>query len=281
MDFVDMHTHSTYSDGTLTPAELVKQAFEAALKAVSLTDHDTVEGIPEAISEAEKLGLELMPGVEISTDANPEMHILGFFDASNYKKIEKALSVPRENRKLRNEKIIRKLNSLGYDIALSDIKKNVGGDVTGRVHIAAALIEKGYIKSIEEGFSNLLAEGRPAYVEREKLSPADVVGMIAESGGIPVLAHPKYLGKGEKEFDELIIKLKGYGLMGIEVYYADNSHLETVKFQNIARKHKLIATGGSDFHGGVRTDVKLGTGRGSLKVGYEAFQKIKNALKLK
>ncbi|MDD4494554.1 MAG: PHP domain-containing protein [Eubacteriales bacterium] len=279
MDFVDMHTHSTYSDGTLTPAELVKQASKAGLKAIALTDHDTVEGIPEAIKEAEKLGLELMPGVEISTDANPEMHILGYFDASNYRKIEKALSVPRDNRKLRNKKIIKKLNALGYDIALSDIKKSTGGDVTGRVHIALALIEKGYIKSVEEGFSKLLAEGRPAYAERERLTPADVIGMLAKSGGIPVLAHPKYLGKGEAEFDELLIDLKSYGLMGIEAYYADNSYLETVKFLNFARKHTLIATGGSDFHGGVRTDVMLGTGRGNLKVGYESFLKVKEALK--
>lgn len=279
MGLVDMHIHSHYSDGTDTPAALVKLASEAGLKAIALTDHDTVEGVAEALTAAAKLEIEIMPGVEISTDADPEMHILGYFLPEAYKRIENTLDTARRNRMVRNEKIIKKLNKLGFDISLDEVRVKTNGDIMGRVHIAEVLVDKGYSASIDDAFSKLLAQGRPAYAKREMLSPEYSIKMISDAGGIPVLAHPRFLEKTGEELEALIIELKTYGLMGIEAFYPGNTERETETYTELAKRQGLLITGGSDFHGIVREDVFIGTGDGNLKVDYKYFLKIKEALK--
>lgn len=278
MKTADMHTHSTYSDGSMTPAEVVKRAAALGLGAIALTDHDTVGGIAEALEEALKAGLEVMPGVEISTDFNPEMHILGYFNKNDYMRIEAALNIVRENREKRNERIIEKLNKLGYAITAQDAKRYAKQSITARVHIAEALFEKGYTKSIDEGFEKLIGDGRPAYVKRAKITPQEGMMMISQAGGIPVIAHPRNLGIGMVQFEKTVAELKLNGLKGIEVFYADNSRYEDAQYLSVAKRYGLLATGGSDFHGTGRSDVEIGSGRGSLNVDYTYFAAVKAAL---
>lgn len=278
MNNVDMHTHSTYSDGSMTPAEVVKRAVKFGLRAIALTDHDTVEGVAEALEEGLRTGLEVMPGVEISTEFNPEMHVLGYFRNKDYMKINDVLRHIRDDRNKRNARIIEKLNKLGFDITGEDVARHTKENITGRVHIASALFEKGYINSIDEGFVKFLAEGKPAYVKREKITPQDGIMMIAEAGGIPVIAHPKYLGIGMSQFGKTVAELRLKGLKGIEVYYADNSRFEDAQYSSVAKRYGLLETGGSDFHGGARPEVEIGRGRGNLMVDYMYYSAVKDAL---
>lgn len=278
MDLVDMHIHSTYSDGSMTPEEVVRRAIRLGLKAIALTDHDTVEGVGEALEESKKTGLEVMPGVEISTEFGPEMHILGYFNKNGYEKIEDVLKNIRNNRNKRNARIIEKLNKLGFEIAASDVARHARNSITGRVHIAAALCEKGYIKSIDEGFERYLGDGKPAYIKREKVTPLDGIRMITEAGGISVLAHPKHLGIGMFRFGKTVADLKQNGLRGIEVFYADNSRFEDAQYSSVAKRYGLLETGGSDFHGTARPEVELGSGRGNLAVDYSYFKAVKEIL---
>lgn len=278
MNTVDMHTHSTYSDGSMTPAEVVRRAANLGLRAIALTDHDTVEGAAEALEEGLKCGLEVMPGVEISTELNPELHLLGYFKKNDYMRIEASLRQVRNDRGKRNELIIEKLNKLGFEITAQDAARHAKESITGRVHIAAALFEKGYTKSIDEGFEKFIGDGKPAYVKREKITPQNGMSMIAEAGGIPVIAHPRNLGMGIVQFEKTVADLKLKGLRGIEVFYSDNSRYEDAQYLSVVKRFGLLATGGSDFHGTVRPEVEIGSGRGSLKIDYMYYLAVKNAL---
>ncbi len=307
---VDLHTHSNCSDGSMRPAELVRHAAAAGLKALALTDHDTVAGIDEAAGEAERLGIGFIPGVEISvdytgapgipgvssipgvsdvTDIAGEMHMLGYFTLNNYSNIRPILEDMRMSRENRNPRIIARLNELGMEISEDEVRNAAEGETVGRVHIAKVLAAKGYVADIDDAFAKYLAIGGKAYFKKDKLSPAEGIAEIRKAGGIPVLAHPSYLGldcssgsghgcRPGSRFDYLISGLKDSGLMGIEAYYSSNTDRQTSCYLNIASKYSLIVTGGTDFHGENRPSVRIGTGPGNLRVPYSVYEALNKTL---
>lgn len=274
--YIDLHTHSSVSDGSMTPGELVRYAHAKRLRAIALTDHDTVDGIEEALREAERLDFELVPGLEISVDYKREMHILAYFTGCSYRNMEEVLFFLRRSREERNPKIIRKLNEMGFEITLEEVVKEARGQIVGRPHIARAMFKKGYVTSMVEAFDRYLSSGRPAYYKKEKLTPAQGIREIANAGGIPVLAHPMYLGLDFHELDRLIEELKAAGLKGVEAFYVDNTPEQTLICLKLAEKHNLLVTGGSDFHGAFKPDIEIGTGHGNLQIPYELLEKMKS-----
>lgn len=274
--FVDLHTHSTASDGSMTPIEIVRYAKERGLAAVALTDHDTVDGINQALEESERVGIEVIPGVEISLDYNTEMHMLGYFFNGSYKKIEPLLEWFRRSREERNPKMIEKLKQMGFDISIDEVVAEAKGRVVARPHIASIMVKKGYVKNVAEAFENYISNGKPAYVKKDSLTPEEGIKAIRDAGGIPVLAHPIYLGLDLRKLDKLLSRLVSEGLMGIETYYVDNSREDTGNHLNLAIKYNIVATGGSDFHGSFKPDIEIGKGRGNLKVPYEVLERLKD-----
>lgn len=275
--YIDLHTHTTVSDGSMAPEELVRHAYKKDLAAVAITDHDEISGIEQAIGAGKALGIEVVPGVEISVNFKTEMHLLGYFFYSGYETIEGTLADLREKREKRNPKIISKLNELGFNITLSEVMAQAPGGNTGRPHIARLLMDKGYVGSIEEAFDKYLGSGRPAYYKKDKLSPAEGISEIARAGGIPVLAHPIYLNMNAGQLDTLLEELAVKGLKGIEAYYTDNSEEQTTEFLHLADKHNLLVTGGSDFHGRFKPEIEIGTGRGNLRVPYRLLPGLKQS----
>jgi predicted metal-dependent phosphoesterase TrpH len=272
---IDLHTHSTASDGTMEPGELVKYAKSRGLAAIALTDHDTVEGIKEAYEEGLRIGFEVVPGLEISVDFEPEMHILGYFFGNSYLDIEDTLICLRKSREERNPEIIKKLNDMGFDINMEEVSKIAARGVVGRAHIAKVLVDKGYVGSVGEAFDKFLSSGRPAFVKRDKFTPEQGINEIIRAGGIPVLAHPIYLGRSYAELDSLFYELKIMGLKGIEAYYVDNTPQDTENMVKLAHKHGLLITGGSDFHGTFKSDIEIGVGYGNLDIPYELLERLK------
>lgn len=272
---IDLHTHTTASDGSMTPAELVRHAFEKGLAAIAVTDHDSMDGIEYALHEGRKLGIEVIPGVEISVDFDPEMHLLGYFLNGYYEPILKSLEELRLMREQRNPKIIRKLNELGFDITMEEVSKKADGVNVGRPHIARALMDKGYVDSIAEAFEKYLSAGKPAYFKKDKLTPEEGVALITRSGGTPVLAHPVYLGMAGIELEQLLPRLKAAGLRGIEAVYSENTQEQTARLLKLAEANGLAVTGGSDFHGSFKPHIEIGIGRGSLRIPYELLDRLK------
>ena len=273
--YIDLHTHTTASDGSMEPAELVRYAKYRGLAAVAITDHDTVDGLDEALAAGDEAGIEVIPGVEIGVDFDTEMHILGYFPCRTHSKIADTLRALRKNREERNPKIVNKLNEMGFRITMDEVKKEAQGNVVGRPHIAKVLVKKGFVNSIEEAFEKYLANGRPAYFKKDKLSPRQGIQEILQAGGIPVLAHPKHLHIDMAHLDTLLRELKMKGLKGIEAYYVDNTPIETGSFLRLAIKHDLIVTGGSDFHGRFKPNIEIGIGHGNLKVPYELLENLR------
>ncbi|OGO31301.1 MAG: phosphatase [Chloroflexi bacterium RBG_16_56_11] len=248
MSRVDLHVHSTASDGKYRPEDIVRKAADLNIEVLSITDHDSTDGILPARQAARAFpGLRFIPGVEISTDIpEGEAHILGYFvDYASYK-FKAALKKFRESRVGRARGMITKLAGLGIDIDWRRVQEIAGDGAIGRPHIARAMLEKGYIKSFEEAFDKYIGHGCPAYVEREKMTPAEAVALVVRSRGVPVLAHPFTVG-GDPE--AMVIELKKAGLAGIEAYYKENTGEQTAAMLAMADKYGLIATGGSDFHG--------------------------------
>nr|WP_083436982.1 PHP domain-containing protein [Thermincola ferriacetica] len=278
---IDLHVHTTASDGTLTPAELIRYARGRNLAAVAITDHDTIDGLPEALKEAKQQGFELIPGVEISVEHPAgEMHILGYFVDINNRELAEALQELRRYREERNPRMLQKLRDLGMDISMAEVAEKAGGKVVGRPHFAAVMVEKGYVASFEEAFDKYLGAGKAAYVKKEKLTPRQGIELIQKAGGIPVLAHPKYLGYNSIELlIEELKNLKGYGLQGIEAYYSAYSPEETELYLKLAGDYGLLVTGGTDFHGSNKPEIEIGIGCGNLRIPYEILAPLKEAKK--
>ena len=275
VDLTDLHTHTTVSDGSMLPAELMKYAKHKGLKAIAITDHDTTDGLYEAVQEGKRIGLEVIPGIEISADFSPEMHILGYFPNGDYSGISGILVDLRSKREERNPRIVNKLNELGLGISMEEVLAKSSGGVTGRPHIAKVLIEKGYVHSLEEAFDKYLASGRPAYFKKDKLTPRQCIGEISAAGGLPVLAHPIYLRMEYEQLDALLAELVQSGLKGVEAYYVDNTPQQTGMLLKLAEKHRLLVTGGSDFHGSFKPEIDIGIGRGDLRIPYVLLENMK------
>jgi predicted metal-dependent phosphoesterase TrpH len=276
---IDLHTHSVYSDGTDTPAELVAMADERGLSALALTDHDSVGGIPELLAAATTAAVEAVPGIELSAECDKgTMHVLGYFIDYTCQTLLGKVEKVRTGREERNHEILKKLNRLGFRLLWEDIRKQAGRDVVGRPHIAAALVECGHVKSKKAAFDRLLAKGRPGYIDRERYTATECIDLIRQAGGISVLAHPSTIYLPDEQLRILIAGLKERGLGGIEVYYAEHRPENIRKFTGWAEALDLICTGGTDFHGANSPDLKLGTGFGQLHVPDEALDQLKAAI---
>ena len=247
MSKVDLHLHSSVSDGVLSPDEVVAKAAELGLTAISLTDHDNVDGIAPALIAAEKYpSLVFIPGLEISTDITTgEVHLLGYYVDHTNPELLTALKKLRDSRLVRAQQMVRKLSEMGMSIEWERVKMLSGNGSVGRPHIAQALLEKGYIETIKEAFSKYIAFGGPAYVPREKMTPSEAIELITRANGFAVLAHPLNISK----LDILLKTMVKAGLTGLEVYYKDYSVEERESLARLADKYRLIATGGTDYHG--------------------------------
>ncbi len=244
---VDLHLHSTASDGRLSPAELVRKAAAEGLAVIALTDHDTVGGIAAAVEATHTFRtLRLIPGIEISTDiAEGEVHILGYFIDYTDVNLLAALEKMRNSRWERGRAMVIRLGELGCPLDWERVLEIAGDGTIGRPHIAQAMLENGYVKSFQEAFEKYIGYDCPAYVEREKVTPPGAVEMVIKAGGLPVLAHPLTVPEPEK----MAARLKKAGLIGIEAHYKSYTAEDIERLVNIANQHNLIATGGSDFHG--------------------------------
>jgi len=247
MSRIELHIHTTASDGTFTPGEIIRKAADRGMEYVAVTDHDTVGGVAEAMTAAAKFpGLTCLPGLEINTDVeNGEAHVLGYFLDYYDPGLNAHLERLRVSRVGRAQRMIEKLAALDIDIAWERVKELAGSGSIGRPHIALALLEKGYIKTFNEAFDRYIGHGGSAYVERAKISPAEAVAIIAAARGVAVLAHPFTVGDPAAMVKELVPA----GLCGLEVYYGDYNTGQVATLRGLCREHGLIATGGSDYHG--------------------------------
>ncbi len=270
---IDLHVHSTFSDGSFTPEQLLAAADATGLSAIALTDHDSVGGLPRFLAAAKERRVRAIPGVEISADSpSGSLHILGYDIDAAAKTLNEKLEYIRASRAERNEKILYNLNKLGLHLSMNEIQSQAGEDIVGRLHFARALQVRGYVKTTDEAFGKYLAKGKPGYGERLRLSPADSIGMIREAGGLAVLAHPFTLQMKSKELDEFVGELASHGLAGIEVLYPQHNSRTQRAYRRLADKHGLAITGGTDFHGASIPDVKLGVGFGDLCVPDELLE---------
>ena len=277
---VDLHMHTTHSDGTFLPRDLVRLAKEKGLRCISVTDHDTMSSFEECAEEAEKLGVELIPGIEISADFEPgTLHILGFFMDRNHAKLKATLAEIQKAREERNPQIVEKLNKLGIAITFKEVEAESGGKQVGRPHFARVLLKKGVVKTMEEAFRKYLAKGKPAYVDKRRLSSREALQRIREAGGIASIAHPKQMRLEEPELSKEIERLVEEGLGGLEAYNSCQNREEAQLYTRLAKRFNLFVTGGSDFHGANKPDVELGNLGDGAVLGYEVIEAMKTSLK--
>ena len=253
----DLHIHTTASDGTDSPEAVVALAAGKGFSIIAITDHDTMCGVPEAVAAGEKYGVRVIGGVEISAGGQTEVHVLGY-GVRDVERLEQTLTLMRDKRAERMAGMVEKLRALGVDVTLDEVTALSGGSV-GRSHLARVLIDKGVVRDVREAFAKYLSPGKPAYVEREKLGVQQAVRLIADCGGLPVIAHPGQ-NRGESYWGrERFHALKAYGLRGIEVYHMAHGAAKAAAFERIARAENLLVTGGSDYHGKVK-NVGIGDG---------------------
>lgn len=270
MGLVDLHVHSNASDGTLTPAEVVRLAREGGLRAVALTDHDTIDGLAEAVAAGPAYGVEIIPGVEVSARfAGGTMHILGLEIDFRNGHLNDRLAVLKRARAERNPQIIAKLNALGINITLEQVEKISGEGQMGRPHIARAMMEAGYVRSIQEAFDLYLRYHGKAYVPKFRFPPEEAIAMIREVQGVPVLAHPYTLGLGSPlALKNTLVELMSLGLGGIEAIYTEHTPEQEALYLRLARELGLLVTGGSDFHGDNKPEIVLGSMPGQERLTY-------------
>jgi predicted metal-dependent phosphoesterase TrpH len=278
---IDLHIHTTASDGTFTPEQVVSHAHQLKLKAIAITDHDTVAGSKEALRSGVPPSLGFLTGVEISSTPPPSypgsgsFHLLGYSIRLDDPNLNRTLEKLQQARKNRNPAIINRLNKLGISITLDEVAKETGEGQLGRPHIAQLMVKKGVVASIDEAFDQFLGTGKPAYVDKQRVECFKAIKIILDAGGVPVLAHPGLLDyKTEDQLDELVGKLKKAGIQGMEVYYSGHTQDQTRLYAELAQRHGLLMTGGSDFHGAIQPEIEMGSGQGDLIVPYELFEKL-------
>jgi 3',5'-nucleoside bisphosphate phosphatase len=274
VEFIDLHSHTNESDGTLTPVELVQLAIHANLAALAITDHDTFEGFEKALPFAQTASFDLIRGIELNSRLylpgakQPRFaHVLGYFPSNEPTPAFQAwLSQQREDRRARNRKLIGALERGGIGITLEEVEAR-GRSLTGRPHFARILVEKGYAKNTEDAFQRYLGEEAPSYVERESHRLEEVIRVVRLGGGIPVIAHPIRLGLAGEQEREVLASAKEAGLLGLEVYHSEHSATAQAYYKKLAEDLDLAPTGGSDFHGDVKPTVRLGEGiAGNVRV---------------
>lgn len=277
---IDLHIHSTASDGSASPREILAMAQAARLGAIAITDHDTVDGARAALAAGIPDRLRFATGVEFSAEIptafsqSGTLHILGYFLDLDHPELARALSLCQEARLARNPRIISKLSEMGFPITLAEVTELAGEGQVGRPHIARVLLEKGVVASVEQAFDLYMGKGKPAYVGKFRLAAEDAISVIRQSGGVPVLAHPSSLEMEDAELFRLVAALAEMGLAGVEVYYPGHGQGLVKKYLGLAREHDLAATGGTDFHGASKPGIKMGFGAGDLHVPYHLFTSL-------
>jgi predicted metal-dependent phosphoesterase TrpH len=266
--YADLHLHTTFSDGTYSPEQLVIEANRSGFAAIAITDHDILDGIEPALLAGEQYGVEVIPGVELSAESDgEEIHILGFYMDCQNQQFREKLREFRGSRHVRAMGMVDKLNQLGMDIEYDDVFKRVDSTSVGRPHVAAALVERGHVATLSEAFSRFLGDGRPAYLPKQKLSPTEAVAMILEVDGIPVLAHP-----GVSQQD-ILPELVSSGLMGLEAFHPYHTVELSNYYCDLAKQYNLLITGGSDYHGQGKDKMAMG----SIRLPYEYVDALKEA----
>jgi predicted metal-dependent phosphoesterase TrpH len=278
MSRLDLHLHTTHSDGSLAPGDVVALAHKAGVTALAITDHDITTAIPEAIVAGQALGIEVIPGIEISSiHGESEIHVLGYFLDWRDPALNQWLLSQRASRHRRNPLIIGKLQALGIDITYDEVRALAGTDAVGRPHIARVLMEKAVVANAKEAFDRFLANGKPAYVARELPGPTEAIQWIKQAGGLAVLAHPTWVKTTEGTLTDLVRQLKAAGLDGVEVHYSTHTPRQTREYLSLAKQINLLVTGGSDFHGATKPDIEVGIGKGTLHVPDSLLPKLKEA----
>lgn len=279
MNIVDLHVHSNKSDGSYTPAELVSYALEKGLSAFALTDHDTTEGLAEAMEASKDQPVEVIPGIEFSTEyEGRDIHILGLFIDYEEEQFKKHLIAFQQSRITRNEKMCARLSEAGIDITYDALLSEFPGSVITRAHYAKYLLAHGYTKSMKEAFERYVGDNCPYFVPREKVTPVQAVKLILQSHGIPILAHPPLYHMGKERLDTLISTLADAGLMGIEAVYSTYCASEEREMKALAKKYNLCISGGSDFHGNTKPGLDLAVGYGKLFIPEEILDNLKKRI---
>lgn len=277
MSRLDLHLHTTHSDGSFSPTEVIDLAHKAGVTALAITDHDITTGILEATLAGQEHGIDVIPGIEISSIiGTSELHILGYFLDYQDARLNERLARLRDSRHRRNPKIIERLQAAGIAITYEEVRALAGTDSVGRPHIARVLMEKGVVASAKEAFDLWLADGRPAYVPRELPTPSDAMQWIREAKGLPVLAHPTWVKPTDGTLTDLVRQLKADGLDGVEVHYSTHTPRQTREYLALAKQLDLLVTGGSDFHGLTKPDIDVGIGKGTLHVPGSLLDKLRN-----
>ncbi|MCK4812533.1 MAG: DUF2061 domain-containing protein [Candidatus Marinimicrobia bacterium] len=253
---LDLHTHSTYSDGTVAPQEIIELASKKHCKYISITDHDNFNHVP--LIKNIPSNIIYIPGVEISAEFPSTLHILGYAFDPEHTELKNTLQTLQDVRKKRNEAMIKKMETHGFHIRMDELIAESKGGIIGRPHFANQMLKKGYVASYQEAFDTHLAKGKPLYMDKKRLAPKEAIRLILDAGGIPVMAHPYQTKLDNEELEQLIIELKSYGLLGIEAYYSRHSKAQVRHYLHLAKKHDLLVTAGSDFHGKNKANITLG-----------------------
>ena len=275
---LDLHAHTTASDGDQSPAQLVQRAHVIGLTALAVTDHDTTAGLPEALEAGRRFGVEIVPGIELSAEIEVgQCHILGLLIDPSNPALNDRLREVIENRDRRNARIVEKMQrELHFDITLEEVEAESGGQVVARPHFAKLLLRKGYVTSMQQAFDEYLATGAKAYVERDRLTPAECFALIHGAGGVAILAHPNNLKRDAADTEAEILRLKTLGMDGIEALYNRHSPEENAHYLALAARHDLLTSGGSDFHGlTVKPTVILGHVEGDRPAPLRLLQNLK------
>lgn len=284
MNIIDLHVHSTASDGTDSPAEVVKRAKDAGLCAFALTDHDTCAGLPKARGAAAQLGIELVNGIEFScsstigASSGREIHMLGLFIDDNNAYFKEFLDTLTESRRKRNEEMVRLLREAGFDISLDELYDTFGNVVITRAHFARLLLMKGYVNDIKKAFDRYLGDGCSCYVKRDRINPKTAIDMIHEAGGLAILAHPLLYKLSQSDVRELVEGLAKMGLDSVEAMYSTHSAGDEAFLKQLAKNNGLGYSGGSDYHGSNKPHIQIGIGRGGLRIGYHVLEQLKERL---
>jgi len=275
---IDLHVHTTASDGDMSPAACVDEAKQLGLAAIAITDHDTVAGNAEAEARGQEVGVEVVPGVEVSVQHERlTVHLLGYYPQPGAVELERVLAGLREHREERNPRILRRLAELGCPVAPEELAAEAAGGVPGRPHMAALMIRKGYVKDLQEAFDRYLAKGAAAYVEGGELPAAAAIRALLKSGAVPVLAHPGGIGlRSVPEVELFVRRLVDVGLRGIEAYYPGSDSGQTSAWLRLGARHGLVVTGGTDFHRMSRAPrMQIGRGAGDLRVPYGLLVRLR------
>lgn len=279
MKFIDLHVHSSRSDGTLSPRELVRHAVSCGLAAFALTDHDNTDGLAEASQEAAACGLELVPGIEFSTEYHgTDIHIVGLDFDWKHPDFQKQVTYYRDERLRRNQKMIDKMAADGIDISYQKMAEAFGEAVWTRAHFARYLADHHYVAEMKDAFSTYIGDNCKYFIPRQKVTPSEVVELIRSYEGIPVLAHPFQYRFSDCELRTLLTALKDKGLLGIEVYYSTHSDEQEAYLLALSKEFHLQPSGGSDFHGENKPDIALGSGKGNLQIPYSILTNLRKAL---